>query len=282
MASTLSDIEFRLFKTYIREKCGIDIQDDKAYLIETRLSKLLVDSGMESFEALYNLIMSNRDPYIAEKVIDAITTNETLWFRDKTPWKIMEDVILPRHIEELRSGKKRKIRIWSAAASTGQEAYSTAICIRDYLDEHGITDIRPDQFEILATDISKTVLEIARRGRYDAISIARGLDPKYKEKYFRKEGMVWVLDDAVKNAVRFEHFNLQNSFLFLGKFDIIFCRYVLIYFADTLKEELAKKFFDSIEPDGVMFIGASELHRCLDPYFEMVHYANGTYYVRRR
>lgn len=282
MTSSLSEIEFRLFKTYIKEKCGIDIHDDKAYLVETRLSKLLVDSGMESFEALYNLIMSNRDPYIAEKVIDAITTNETLWFRDQTPWKIMEDIVLPRLIEELRSGKKRKVRIWSAAASTGQEAYSTAICIRNYLEQKRITDIQPEQFEILATDISKTVLEIARKGRYDAISIARGLDPKYKERFFRKEGMVWVLEDAIKNAVRFEHFNLQNSFMFLGKFDIIFCRYVLIYFADTFKQELGKKFFESVEPDGVMFLGASELHHCMDSYFEMAHHANGTYYVRRR
>lgn len=281
MPSSLSHSEFQLFKKYIKEKCGIDISDDKAYLIETRLSKLLVDSGLDSFEGLYQMIIRNTDPYISEKVIDAITTNETLWFRDKSPWVMLEELFLPQWIDQIRSGKTQKIRIWSAAASTGQEAYSTAMCIDHYLLKKGIKDIGLSQFEIIATDISKTVLEIARKGRYDAISIMRGLDPDYKERYFKKDGMVWLLDDKIKNAVKFEHFNLQNTFLFLGKFELVFCRYVLIYFAESLKMEVFSKIFNITEPQGYLLIGASELFNGLDQFYEMRHHQNGTYYVKK-
>ena len=281
MAVNLSNLEFQLFQKYIKESCGISIGTDKAYLIESRLSKLLIDSGMRSFEEFYHTIVRNKDSYISVKVIDAITTNETLWFRDQTPWKILENVYLPVYIEELRNGKKQKIRIWSAAASTGQEAYSTAMCIDDYLFRKGIRDVSLSHFEIIATDISQTVLDIAKRGRYDSISIMRGLGNEYKEKYFRKEGMAWELSDKIKNIVKFQQFNLQNSFLFLGKFDVIFCRYVLIYFEEALQKEIGQKILNSLDNQGIFFIGASELYSNFDQYFEMVHMENGTYYRKR-
>lgn len=281
MQATLSGTEFQLFKKYIHAKCGIDIGEEKAYLIETRLSKLLADSGMTTFDELYNTIRNNDDAHMAEKIIDAITTNETLWFRDKTPWNILEEILLPQYITKLRNGEKFKIRIWSAASSTGQEAYSTAMCIDRYLKKNYIKDIGLDQFEILATDISKTVLEIARKGRYDAISIMRGMEQEYKDQYFRNEGMVWELDGRIKSAVRFQQFNLQNSYLLFGKFDIIFCRYVLIYFADNLKDEIIKKLSACMHDDGLLFLGASELYGMMDRSFEMKHHGHGTYYKRR-
>ena len=281
MPANLSHLEFQLFKSYINEKCGIDISEDKAYLVETRLSKLLVDSGMNSFDELYYAIRKNNDPHMSEKLIDAITTNETLWFRDKSPWIILEEVLLPRYIDMLRSQVKSKIRIWSAASSTGQEAYSTAMCIDHYLESKGITDITLSQFEIIATDISQTVLEMARKGKYDAISIMRGMEQSYKEKYFTKDGMVWEIKDKIKNAVKFDHFNLQNSFMFLGKYDIIFCRYVLIYFSDEFKKEITSKMFHSMHSKGILFIGASELYNLLEENFDMNHYGNATYYSKR-
>ena len=133
MPAGLSRLEFQLFKKYIEDKCGIELTEEKSYLIETRLSGLLVESGLESFNSLYYAIVNNKIPGIAEKVIDAITTNETMWFRDKKPWIIFEEILMPKYINILRTGQKSKIRIWSAASSTGQEAYSTAICIDNYL-----------------------------------------------------------------------------------------------------------------------------------------------------
>jgi len=277
----LRNVDFKLFQKYISEKCGIDITEDKAYLIETRLSKLLIDSGVQSYEELFHLLGSSSDPHITTKVIDAITTNETLWFRDKTPWIIFEQLLMPFYISELRSYKKSKIRIWSSAASTGQEAYSTAMFIDNYLETKGIKDISLSHFEIVASDISTAVLDMARKGRYDSISIMRGLEQVYKDKYFIKQGMVWELDDKIKRAVRFEQFNLQNSFMFMGKFDLVFCRYVLIYFANDLKKEIFLKMSETLVKGGVLIIGASELYYLMEQLFVMKDFGGGTYYSRR-
>lgn len=282
MSVNLSNLEFQLFKHYIHEKCAIDIPDDKAFLVESRLSGLLAESGLGTFNALYNLIVSNTEPSIAEKLIDAITTHETLWFRDRSPWLIMERKLIPEWIAQLEKGEKTRIRIWSAAASTGQEAYSTAMCIDHYLQQNGIRGIRLDQFEIRATDISRSVLEIARRGRYDAVSIMRGMDPVYKERYFTKDKSVWVVDERIRSVVRFEQFNLQNSFWGLGCFDLVFCRYVLIYFADAFKSVLFQKLSECLLPTGVLFLGASEFYSLLEPFFILQQSLDGSYYTQRR
>lgn len=281
MNATLTDNEFKLFRKYIEDKCGIDIPEGKAYLIETRLSRLLVDSGLSSFEELYHLIIRSNDQNMAERVIDAITTNETLWFRDKSPWVILEKVFLPRFVDMLRSGQRRKIRLWSAAASTGQEAYSTAMCIDSWLMRNGINDITLSNFEIMATDISQTVIDMARTGRYDAISVMRGLDPLIRDRYFKKDGTVWEVDNRIKSHVKFQQFNLQSSYMLLGKFDIVFCRYVLIYFSDMLKENVFSKLFGTMEEGGALFLGSSELYEKIGSFFEMAHVENAVYYRRR-
>lgn len=281
MNVTLSPTVFSLFRAYISKQCGIDIPEDKAYLVETRLSRLLADSHFSSFEELYSDILLHNDPVQAEKIIDAITTNETSWFRDKTPWNILEDIYLPKFIEEIRCGRKSKIRIWSAAASTGQEIYSTAMCVDSWLKRHSIHDIGLQHFEFVATDISKTVLRMAQNARYDAISIMRGLDAAYKANYFVKNGAVWTLNEQIRSAVTFRHFNLQGSFILLGTFDVIFCRYVMIYFSDALKREMSDKLRMSLYPDSPLFLGASELYSDIDRNFSRSHYGNGSYYIRR-
>jgi chemotaxis protein methyltransferase CheR len=281
MSTGLSTQEFYLFRKYIEEQCGIDIQEDKAYLIESRLSKLLADSGLSSFEELYNRVTHIQDRMMTEKIIDAITTNETQWFRDNTPWEILENVIMPVWIQEFREGKRAKVRIWSAACSTGQEPYSIAMSIDRYLAKYQITDIFPSQFEILATDISTTVLEIARMGKFSSVSIIRGLSESYKEKYFQNQEHTWILDETIKKRVKFEQFNLQNSFLIWGKFDMVFCRYVIIYFSEHFKHEIIDKMAGVMEPGGVFFLGSSELFSGAKAYFEMKTYQNGVYYQRR-
>ena len=281
MSPKLSSNEFTVMKKYIEEKCGILLGEEKAYLIESRLSKLLISSGLSSFSEFYSKIIKQDDKNMAEKVIDAITTNETSWFRDKIPWIILEEVLLPKYIKQIRNGEKSKIRIWCAACSTGQEPYSISMCIDHFLNKNGIKDITFDDFEILATDISSTVLQIAKMGRYDSISIMRGLDQTYKNKYFEIQGRVWLIDEKIKNAVRFKAFNLQNSFLLLGKFDIIFCRYVMIYFSKIFKEEMLRKIAGALEHEGLLFIGSSELLNNKEEYFEKNYYQNNLYYRKR-
>ncbi len=282
MELTLSLKEFRLMKSFIEDQCGISLGEEKAYLIESRLGKILTDLGLTSFEELYNRISLRKEPEIIERIIDAITTNETSWFRDKTPWVILEGILLPGYIEKLRADKASRIRIWSAACSTGQEPYSVAMCIDNYLKKNRIDDIDLSCFEIVATDISKKVIQTAQIGKYDGISIVRGLNNTYRTKYFFNEGRTWGIDKKIRDSVSFKQFNLQNNFMVLGKFDVIFCRYVLIYFSEILKQEILSKIMYALKAEGALFTGSSEIINGYDDYFEMIDFGGGIYYRLKR
>jgi len=279
---SINENEFKLFRDYIAKNSGIIIPPEKAYLIETRLSKLMLDAGAESFGEFYNCIIKDKDPCVSEKIINAITINETMWFRDVAPWKVLQESILPKLVEELVSGRKTRARIWCAAVSTGQEAYSAVMCVDEYLNKNRVKGVDLSSFEFFATDISGSALYIAKRGRYDKISMTRGMNDYYKEKYFENNDSVWDIDQRIRNAVRFERFNLQESFRKFGLFDIIFCRYVLIYFSDETKKEIAAKMRDSLTDDGVLFTGNYVVYDLLKDDFESRHYDNLTYYLKKR
>lgn len=274
----LSSQAFQLFQKYIEEQCGIVIRDEKAYLIESRLSKFLIQFGLSSFDELYQMLSQQKQTALAEDIIDAITTNETLWFRDKTPWEFLEEKLMPEYIERIRRDMSSKIRIWSAACATGQEPYSIAMCIDRYLLQNGIRDVTLNHFEIVATDISYTVLHIAKMGKYDAISMARGMDENYREQYFHLEGRIWLLDEKIKKSVQFKQFNLQNSFTGLGSFDLIFFRYVAIYFSAHLKKEVIKKIADSFKTKGVLILGNAEVFLDYKECYEAEYYKNTNFY----
>jgi len=277
----LNEYEFTLFSNYISKNCGISIPPEKAYLIETRLTKLMIDAGVETFGAFYRYLVSKPDcSPIHQKVINAITTNETLWFRDISPWKVLEDVYLPLFVEELMSGKRSRVRIWCSAVSTGQEIYSTVMFIDDYLNKNRVAGIDLSKFDFFATDISSSVIDIAKKGRYDAISIMRGLSDYYREKYFVRNGSAWDLDKKILDAVRFKNFNLQNSYALFGQFDVIFCRYVLIYFSDASKKEIVGKMRDVLADGGVLFTGNYILYDLFKDDFYTNHYDNLTYYTK--
>lgn len=280
MNNSLSSKEFKMFKKYIEEKCGILISEHKSYLIESRLSKLLAEYDLSSFENLYYKVYSSKNKALEEKVIDSITTNETLWFRDRTPWDIINDKFMDVFINKLRNKDVKKIKIWSAASSTGQEAYSTAIMINEYLESNKIKDIKLEQFEILGTDISNPVLNIAKNGKYDSISIMRGLDDKYKNKYFEREGRTWKISEDIKSIVRFKKANLQNHLTLKEEFDIIFLRYVLIYFSNELKDEILLKVYKSLKKDGALFLGNSEILNIRKDIFVQKKYKNGVFYLK--
>lgn len=275
----LSEQEYQLFQSYIAEKCGIALDQHKAYLVESRLAKLLIDANCDSFAELFVLLQSHSDANIESRVIDAITTNETYWFRDPGSWQIIEKSWLPQKIAEVQAGRQKKIRVWSAAASTGQEIYSLVILISEYLKNQQITGVSLDDFEFVATDISSNVLTIARRGHYDPITIMRGLKPELRETYFKRQGTSWLLNEAERKRVRFEAFNLQNSFLLLGKFDLVFCRNVLIYFTEALRQEVFKKTAQVLKPQGLLLIGAAEIYYAMDDYFDKNITSDGTYFT---
>jgi len=279
---SVNEKEFSLLSNYVVKNSGIVIPAEKAYIFETRLSKFLVDAGVNTFEELYDYIINKNDPLFHQKIINSITTNETKWFRDETPWKVLEEKLLPGLVDDLVSGRKTRIRIWSAAASTGQEIYSTVMCVDNYLKKNNVKDISLKDFDFFATDISSNVLEIAKKGRYDRISITRGLDEQYKAKYFSNTDSVWVLDPEICKAVKFEHFNLKDNYQIFGSFDIIFCRYVLIYFSDTLKKEIVAKIYDSLREKGVLFTGNYALYDLFKNNFDADFYGNLSYYIKKK
>ena len=272
--------EYTQISKYITDVSGIVIPPEKYYLIETRLYRLMLESGVETFNEFYKKAILPGNTQITQKIINAITVNETLWFRDPVLWKCFEREILPGLVDLLITGRRAKIRIWSAAASTGQEAYSIAMSIDNYLQRNNILNVKLSDFEIFATDISDRVLDIATTGRYDKISMTRGITDHYKAAYFKNHGSAWDIDPLIKNAVTFQCFNLKNSYADFGKFDMIFCRYVLIYFPNELKAEIIKKMFDALNYDGVLFTGTYVLYNLLRDVFTTKDYGNLTYYTK--
>jgi chemotaxis protein methyltransferase CheR len=277
----ISETEFFLFQKYIAEESGIMILPEKAYIIETRLAKLMLDSGTDSFLEFYRYIQSNTDPLIKQKIINAITINETLWFRDGTPWKVLEEKLLPVLVKELLSGKRTAVRFWHSAVSTGQEAYSAAMCVDNYLRKHRVKGVSLSNFNFFATDISSRALEIAKKGRYDMISMMRGMNDTYKAEYFIQDGSAWTINPKIHDAVSFELFNLRNDYSKFGIFDIVFCRYVLIYFSDELKRETISKMAGTLADNGVLFTGNYALYELFKDAFDLNHYGNLTYYTKK-
>ena len=273
--SSISEKDFLLFREYIEKICGVHLEPEKMYLIESRLASLMVENGFENFYDFYKKISQNNNISLKEKIIDAITTHETLWFRDSSPFVILGE-ILKKYSDEIKSQKRSKIHIWCAACSTGQEPYSVAITIlEEYRKGSGLS---PDKTEILATDISPTALFMAQNGKYDALSVSRGLPLELREKYFEIKGKIWSIKDEVKKMVTFKKQNLMEDFSWLGKFDIVFCRNVLIYFTDPLKKDILTKIAKLLRPEGYLFVGSSESISLYSNEYKMIKHSIGLYY----
>lgn len=278
---TINEEEFSLFQTFLCENSGILVPIEKAYLFETRLSRIMAEMGCATFGDFYAHICSHRDPRITQKIIDAMVTNETMWFRDAHPFDVLRDVVLPELVSALADGRKNRARIWCAAVSTGQEAYSAAMCVHEYLKCNEIRGVDLSQFEFWATDISERVLEIAKNGRYDAISMMRGMSEKYRQAYFREENGAWNIDPTIRDAVRFIKFNLQENFRTFGVFDVIFCRYVLIYFSPEAKARLVKKLSGSLAQNGVLFAESYISSDLFEEDYDIKHCENFMYYRKK-
>ena len=284
---TLTESEFGLMQKFIESRCGISIPFGKRYIIETRLAGLVASYGCSSFSEFYNMASNGHDHHLVEGIIDAVTTNETSWFRDSSPWKILRNNIFPIFEKMAIKSPGKRFRIWSAGCSTGQEPYSLAMLIMDYCENSGKNFVKPENFSILATDISGTALAIASTGRYDGISMKRGFTGEWRDfrkKYFTTEGNISVLDKRVRNLVSFRRFNLQNDFKSLGLFHAILMRNVTIYFSDSLRSDVIGRTHDILINPGLLFLGSAEIVPKNVHRFIRVDSGIGSYYrkIQRR
>jgi len=272
--------EFNLISRYIHRVSGILLDQTKAYLIESRLGRLVEEMGLSSYRALYEKVRFDSSKTLERKIIDAITTNETLFFRDASPFQLLQHKILPDLIDR-RSGKSSgllpiSIRIWSAGCSTGQEVYSIAIVLKELLP-----DLRKFRIKLLGTDISDSAVAQASYGQYSKFEIERGLPRDKLLKYFNANGNHWKVKDEIRAMATFKKQNLMESFLGLGRFDIIFCRNVAIYFTLEDRKKLFEKIANSLEGDGYLIIGASESLTGICSRFEPKRHLRSVFYQLR-
>ncbi|WP_373531356.1 protein-glutamate O-methyltransferase CheR [Vampirovibrio sp.] len=276
MSLTITNIEFELFRKLIESECGIAIGDEKAYLLESRLSKMLVEQDCDTFTQFYH--KTQADPLLKNKIIDAMTTNETLWFRDNSPYIALDEHLFPHFSEQLRAGSKKQIRVWSAACSTGQEPYSIAIKANEFAKNGKRTELLNGGLSILATDISSAVLFLAKAGRYDSISISRGMPEDLLNSYFNQDGRVYTLNNQIKEMVQFQQVNLMKSLNHLGTFDLILLRNVAIYFSVEFKIDLFRRISQVLNPGGYLILGASESLHALSDDFNRLEYKQCVFY----
>lgn len=245
---------YKYLTDMLRQKSGISIGDDKHYLLDTRLRPIATKNGFKNIEEMAASLQSSPNTALIEEIVDAMTTNESLFFRDTKPFDQTKRLILPKF-------QGKRLRIWSAAASTGQEAYSLAIT----LEEAGFTN-----YEIVATDISPSVIERAKIGKYSQFEVQRGMQITMLVKYFTQDGPDWVVKDNLKRNIKFSTFNLLDSYMSLGNFDLVFCRNVLIYFEPEVKAQILGKTRQLINPEGALYLGSSESILGMDVGFKNV------------
>ena len=243
--------DFDIYQNLLMEKSGLSLTQDKSYLLDSRLTPVSKKWGFPSLDAMTMALQGVPDPNLVKDVIESMTTNETSFFRDTRPFDAFRDHVLPALLEK-RAIQKR-IRIWCAASSTGQEPYSLAMLIKEQ-----DAKLAGWHFEIIGTDISTEVIEKAQKAEYTQFEVQRGLPIQMLLKYFEQNNEKWALKPEIKNMVKYRYFNLLDPLTPLGKFDIIFCRNVLIYFDKPTKKAVLEKMYDLLPPDGFLFLGGSE------------------------
>jgi len=275
----VSEENYRRFSEFLEKETGIVLGTSKQYLVRSRLVSFLHDYDNVSVNDIIERSLSGRDPTLKQRVLDAMTTNETLWFRDGYPFKLLEQCILPGILDKQPSSSK-PLRIWSAACSSGQEAYSIAMTLFEYKEKN--PRAFSSGFEIIATDISSRVLEIGQAGEYDTMSIGRGLPNALQSKYFatHSDGSVTAIP-KLRNCVKFKKINLLASYAALGAFDIVFCRNVLIYFSPQNKQKILQQIAATLVSNGSLLLGASESVASVTELFAMVKASHGLYYTKR-
>ncbi|MES2028910.1 MAG: protein-glutamate O-methyltransferase CheR [Pseudomonadota bacterium] len=246
----MTPADYDFLRKFLKERSGLDLSADKQYLVESRLMPLARKASLSGIEELVQKI-KNGSSAVASDVVEAMTTNETFFFRDKVPFDHLRDVVLPEMIQA-RAARK-SLRIWCAAASTGQEPYSIAMTIKEMSAQ-----LAGWRIEIIGTDISQQVLEKSKSGIYTQFEVQRGLPIQLLVKYFKQIGEMWQINPDIRSMIQYRPLNLLLDFSSLGKFDIIFCRNVLIYFDQDMKTQIFGRLAKCMEPDGFLALGAAE------------------------
>ncbi|MFZ4808343.1 MAG: CheR family methyltransferase [Hyphomicrobiaceae bacterium] len=236
---------------YLKRTSGLVLDRDKRYLVDSRLLPIVQREKLSGLPELVTILERGSQPSLAKEVVQAMTINETYFFRDKLPFETLRDNILPRIMKA--KGSDRTLRIWSAACSTGQEPYSIAMLLAEL--KHKMAGWR---VEILGTDLANHAIDKAQSGTYTQFEVQRGLPTPYLLRYFNQTGDSWHICDAIKSQVSFRHFNLLAEFSPLGRFDVIFCRNVLIYFNAAGKKDILNRMVRQLNPEGYIVLGAAE------------------------
>jgi chemotaxis protein methyltransferase CheR len=245
----VTPLEYEFLRKFLKERSGLDLSSDKQYLVESRLIPLARRAGLADLTELVQKIKTGAEALTSD-VVEAMTTNETFFFRDKIPFDHLRQTILPGLVQA--RAHRRSLRIWCAASSTGQEPYSIAMYVKEF------APLASWRVEIVATDLSHEVLEKSKAGIYSQFEVQRGLPIQMLVKYFTQTGELWQLNPDIRAMVTHRQLNLLADFSHMGTFDVIFCRNVLIYFDHETKTDIFERLARSIEPDGVLTLGAAE------------------------
>lgn len=256
----------------IHRLCGLVLGQKKDYLIRHQLEPLVRREGLAGFDQLLEFLRSRGGARLHNAIVEAITTKETSFFRDPPFYEALRRVVLPEFVEFLqrRVGRRHQIRIWSAACSTGQEPYSLAILIRDYMAEHSAEGVSEKKFTILASDISAEAIDAAKTARYTANETARGLSADTLSRHFRRDAGKWVVNETLRRFVQFQRADLLQPPSQLGAFDLILCRNLLIYFDEETRRHVCKRLYGLLQNGGWLAVGAAESLFGLEEQFETV------------
>lgn len=247
--TALSDTHFLFFVDFLRDSSGYHLLPEKKYLLETRLETVLKSYKLQHIDDIVSAIRIRRCPLVTQDVINAMTVNETFFFRDMILFENFEKQILP----DLINRGITHLSIWSAACSTGQEPYSLAILLNEYNQNH-----KPISFDIIATDINRKVIDYAAQGSYTDLEINRGLPEKYRNKYFSAGKNGWTISDDIRKHVTFKYCNLLENFAFQQNFHFIMLRNVLIYFNSKTRSNILSRIIHKLSPHGRLLLGAAE------------------------
>jgi chemotaxis protein methyltransferase CheR len=264
--------DFQYLSKLLREGSGLSLTEDKTYLLESRLTPLAREKNLQDIAGLVSHLQKTRDQQLIRDINDVMTTNESMFFRDQKPFDQFRDVVLPALMEQNKLTKK--LRIWCAACSNGQEPYSLAILLKELGPKLAGWNI-----EIIGTDLCRKVLSKAEQGIYTQFEVQRGLPIQLLVKYFQQEGNQWRIKPEIRQMVKYKELNLLDSYVSMGKFDVIFCRNVLIYFDLQGKNQILQKLCQSLETahGGYIFLGSTEGIQGMESKLKRVENYSGLY-----
>ena len=272
---SVSKSDFNYIRDLVLESSAIVLENGKEYLVESRIGQVATSEGFGTIDRLVDALRKKSNNGLQSKVIEALTTNETSFFRDIYPFETLKEVVLPELLKS-RTGTK-KLKIWCAASSSGQEPYSIAMLIREYF-----AIFLGWKMKFIASDISEKMLDRCRTGNFSQLEVNRGLPASFLVKYFEKNGTTWSIKKPLLEMIHFQQINLSRELPYLPKMDIIFLRNVLIYFDIETKKKILKQLRSILQPDGFLFLGAAESTINLDSSFERMGYKHsGCYRLKR-